>query len=64
MLQPAMNNLAGAAALLQVDGVTLQYRTPERRVTATYRVDFDIQPGERLILLDTAESHCRIYPSG
>lgn len=51
MLQPAMNDLANAAALLQVDGVTLQYRTPERRVTATYRVDFDIQPGERLILL-------------
>lgn len=49
MLHPAMKE--PVEALLQVDGVTLQYRTPERRVTATYRVDFDIYPGERLILL-------------
>ncbi|MGB3864754.1 MAG: ABC transporter ATP-binding protein [Xanthobacteraceae bacterium] len=51
MVQTAIDGFAGAKALLQVDGVTLQYHTPERRVTATYRVDFDIQPGERLILL-------------
>lgn len=51
MVQTAADGFVGADVLLQVDGVTLQYHTPERRVTATYRVDFDIQPGERLILL-------------
>ena len=38
-------------ALLQVDGVTLQYKTPEHLVTATYRVSFDIYPGDRFVLL-------------
>jgi len=51
MPQSAVENPAGTDVLLQVEGVTLQYRTPERQVTATYRVDFDIEPGERLILL-------------
>jgi len=51
LLQPDVNGPTGDGALLQVRGVTLQYRTPERRVTATYRVDFDIHPGERLVLL-------------
>jgi len=34
----------GAAPLLRVDGVTLQYKTREHLVTATYRVSFDIYP--------------------
>jgi NitT/TauT family transport system ATP-binding protein len=37
--------------LLSVDGVTLQYRTKEHLVTATYRVSFDILRSERFVLL-------------
>lgn len=37
--------------LLQVSGVTLQYKTRQSLVTATYRVSFDVYRGDRLILL-------------
>src|SRR3954465_3404566 len=37
--------------LLQVKGVTLQYKTPDHLVTATYRIDFEVFEGERFILL-------------
>jgi NitT/TauT family transport system ATP-binding protein len=37
--------------LLKVDNVTLQYKTPSRLVTATYRVAFDIYPSDRFVLL-------------
>ena len=37
--------------LLEVRGVTLQYKTREHLVTATYRVDFTVQKGDRYILL-------------
>lgn len=37
--------------LLEVNGVTLQYRTPSYLVTATYRVDFNVFRGDRFILL-------------
>ncbi|WP_425283816.1 ABC transporter ATP-binding protein [Devosia chinhatensis] len=37
--------------LLSVDGVTLQYRTKEHLVTATYRVSFDILRSDRFVLL-------------
>ena len=39
------------APLLQVQGVTLQYKTSEYVVTATHRVDFDVYPSERYVLL-------------
>jgi NitT/TauT family transport system ATP-binding protein len=39
------------APLLEVNGVTLQYKTPDHLVTATYRVDFQVVEGERFILL-------------
>jgi NitT/TauT family transport system ATP-binding protein len=43
---------AGAPApLVSVKGVTLQYKTPDHLVTATYRVGFDIFPGERFVIL-------------
>jgi len=42
---------SGVAPLLAVHGVTLQYKTPDRLVTATYRVDFDVQRGERFVIL-------------
>ncbi|MDR1489650.1 MAG: ABC transporter ATP-binding protein [Desulfovibrio sp.] len=37
--------------LLQVRGVTLRYNTPEYLVTATYKVSFDLNRGDRLVLL-------------
>ncbi|TGD95100.1 ABC transporter ATP-binding protein [Methylobacterium nonmethylotrophicum] len=37
--------------LLAVEGVTLQYKTTDHLVTATYRVDFEVMPGDRYILL-------------
>lgn len=40
-----------AQALLRVDGVTLQYRTEEHIVTATYRVSFEVHRSDRFILL-------------
>ncbi|BAU48409.1 sulfonate ABC transporter ATP-binding lipoprotein [Sulfurifustis variabilis] len=40
-----------ARSLLQVEGVTLQYKTREHLVTATYRVGFDVFPADRFVLL-------------
>ncbi len=37
--------------LLQVSGATLQYKTREHLVTATYRVSFDVLPSDRFVLL-------------
>ena len=37
--------------LLDVRGVTLQYRTTERIVTATHRVSFQVHEGDRFVLL-------------
>ena len=37
--------------LLDVCGVTLQYRTAERIVTATHRVSFQVFPADRFVLL-------------
>jgi NitT/TauT family transport system ATP-binding protein len=37
--------------LLEVDGVTLQYKTPQQLVTATYRVSFDVYRGDRYVML-------------
>ena len=43
---------AGAPApLLRVAGVSLEYRTPERVVRATHRVDFDVHEADRFVLL-------------
>jgi NitT/TauT family transport system ATP-binding protein len=39
------------APLLEVDGVTLQYKTKQHLVTATYRVGFEVHRGDRFILL-------------
>ena len=46
----ALARPAGPKALLEVEGVTLQYSTPEHLVTATYRVDFQVLPGDRILL--------------
>ncbi|ESJ21409.1 sulfonate ABC transporter ATP-binding lipoprotein [Cupriavidus sp. HPC(L)] len=37
--------------LLQIDDVSLEYRTPERVVRATHRVSFDVHAGDRFVLL-------------
>ncbi len=37
--------------LLRVEGVTLQYKTREHVVTATYRVSFDVLRSDRFVLL-------------
>ncbi|MEP6703115.1 MAG: ABC transporter ATP-binding protein [Betaproteobacteria bacterium] len=37
--------------LLEVRGVTLQYKTSEHLVTATYRVDFEVLRSDRFVLL-------------
>ena len=39
------------SALLEVKGVTLQYKTPRHLVTATYRVDFSVHQGDRYVIL-------------
>jgi NitT/TauT family transport system ATP-binding protein len=38
-------------ALLQVQGVTLQYKTAQHLVTATYRVSFDVYGADRFVVL-------------
>jgi NitT/TauT family transport system ATP-binding protein len=40
-----------AAARLEARGVTLQYKTTQHLVTATYRVDFTVEAGDRFIML-------------
>lgn len=37
--------------LLDVNGVTLQYKTKQHLVTATYRVDFEVYKSDRFVLL-------------
>jgi len=37
--------------VVRASGVTLQYKTPDHLVTATYRVSFDIMPGDRYVIL-------------
>jgi NitT/TauT family transport system ATP-binding protein len=39
------------APVVRASGVTLQYKTPDHLVTATYRVSFDIMPGDRYVIL-------------
>ena len=47
----ALKNAGPAPALLSVDGVTLQYKTRDHLVTATYRVGFQVQRADRFVLL-------------
>jgi NitT/TauT family transport system ATP-binding protein len=53
--QAAGAGAAGAAPevepILDVRGVTLQYKTKEHLITATYRVDFQVFPSDRFVLL-------------
>jgi NitT/TauT family transport system ATP-binding protein len=47
-LRPAPD---GTEPLLSARDVTLQYKTREHLVTATYRVSFDVYPADRFVLL-------------
>jgi NitT/TauT family transport system ATP-binding protein len=44
-------NAAAGGALLQVKGLTLQYRTEKHVLTATYRVSFDVHAADRFVVL-------------
>ena len=44
-------NAESVAPVVRASGVTLQYKTPDHLVTATYRVSFDIMPGDRFVIL-------------
>ncbi len=46
-----VSDQADPSALLSVDGVTLQYKTKEHLVTATYRVSCDVFRSDRFVLL-------------
>jgi len=43
--------MTASAPLLEVKGVTLQYKTKDYLVTATYRVDFEVFQSDRFVLL-------------
>lgn len=43
--------MSAPAPLLDVKGVTLQYKTKDHLVTATYRVDFEVFQSDRFVLL-------------
>jgi NitT/TauT family transport system ATP-binding protein len=50
-IKVAAGGKPAATPLLEVDGVTLQYKTKEYLVTATYRVNFQVYPADRFVLL-------------
>ncbi|MFT3720542.1 ABC transporter ATP-binding protein [Pseudorhodoferax sp.] len=49
--RPPVQQAAAPQPLLQVDGVSLEYRTPGRVVRATHRVGFEVHAAERYVLL-------------
>src|SRR5882757_4695218 len=52
MAQGVTSMQGGAGApLLAVDNVTLQYKTEQHLVTATWRVGFEVYEGERFVVL-------------
>lgn len=46
-----MNQNHDTLPLLNVEGVTLQYKTIEHLITATYKVSFQVHTGDRFVLL-------------
>lgn len=49
--RPADPKTAASEVLLSARDVTLQYKTPDHLVTATWRVSFDVHVGDRFVLL-------------
>jgi NitT/TauT family transport system ATP-binding protein len=50
-LKTAPEASADSTPVVRASGVTLQYKTPDHLVTATYRVSFDIMRGDRYVIL-------------
>ncbi len=50
-IQPATDQDLSSTVLLDVEGVTLQYKTKDHLVTATYKVDFQVFNSDRFVLL-------------
>ncbi len=50
-LEDAAAEGAAANPLLAIRGVSLEYRSPERVVRATHRIDIDVHQGDRFVLL-------------
>ncbi len=48
-IQPAAS--PAIEPILDVDGVTIQYKTKEHLITATYRVGFQVFPADRFVIL-------------
>ena len=46
-----MHDKSDSAPLLAVEGVTLQYRTRDHLVTATYRVSFNVHRSDRFVIV-------------
>jgi NitT/TauT family transport system ATP-binding protein len=51
MMETAQPDASGTKDLLTVEDVTLQYKTPQHLVTATYKVGFSVQESERYVIL-------------
>jgi NitT/TauT family transport system ATP-binding protein len=51
VMDPAKSGVGRETDLLTVDNVTLQYKTPQHLVTATYQVGFTVQESERYVIL-------------
>ena len=51
MPSPRGEATSPSTPLLEVKGVTLQYKTTEILITATYRVDFNVHRSDRYVLL-------------
>jgi NitT/TauT family transport system ATP-binding protein len=51
LLEPARPEAPVGRPLLEVEGVTLQYKTRDHLVTATWRVHFDVLESDRYVLL-------------
>ena len=45
-----------AKPLLDVSGVTIQYKTPQHLVTATYKVSFGVYPSDRYVILGMVDT--------
>lgn len=46
-----VDNIEQPSPLLRVDKVSIEYKTPQRRVRATHQVSFDVHDADRYILL-------------
>ena len=49
--EPRLSDMTGVKPVLSAKDVTLQYKTKDHLVTATYRVSFDVYPADRFVLL-------------